>query len=236
MTSTIVFRIRSYVSVITEKYKLPFQQSSDNDCGETNAYQYSKMQQYYVPVLMIFWSEKSCLKYVYGFQCWLSVQLPRKDSTQSDTTVLYITEKYSLIIDQLISKTFHLEDKYPSWRKIEMGGCSSPVTAVTRPVHPKSSYLLVPASAAKRKNTIDGRKKYKRENTRKQTIHRAHISLSRKVTVPIWPAPVKLLIMLSSPSCCPSRLLLLRWSRELLANSCLYRSGGRFFLVVYHDV
>ena len=38
MTSTIVFRIRCYVSVITEKYDLSFQLTSDNDCGETCSY------------------------------------------------------------------------------------------------------------------------------------------------------------------------------------------------------
>ena len=38
MTSTIVFRIRCYVSVITEKYDLSFRLTSDNDCGETCSY------------------------------------------------------------------------------------------------------------------------------------------------------------------------------------------------------
>ena len=46
MTSTIVFRIRCYVSVITEKYDLSFQLTSDNDCGETCSY--SIFQEYTV--------------------------------------------------------------------------------------------------------------------------------------------------------------------------------------------
>ena len=46
MTSTIVFRIRCYVSFITEKYDLSFQLTSDNDCGETCSY--SIFQEYTV--------------------------------------------------------------------------------------------------------------------------------------------------------------------------------------------
>ena len=46
MTSTIVFRIRCYVSVIAEKYDLSFQLTSDNDCGETCSY--SIFQEYTV--------------------------------------------------------------------------------------------------------------------------------------------------------------------------------------------
>ena len=38
MTSTIVFRIRFYVLVITGKYDLSFQLTSDNNCGETCSY------------------------------------------------------------------------------------------------------------------------------------------------------------------------------------------------------
>ena len=46
MTCAIVFRIRCYVSPITEKYDLSFQLTSDNDCGETCSY--SILQEYTV--------------------------------------------------------------------------------------------------------------------------------------------------------------------------------------------
>ena len=64
-------------------------------------------------------------------------------------------------------------------------------------------------------------KKHKGKN--KQNSTQANISLFRKVRVPQWPAPVKLIVLLGSPSCRPLPLPLLRKSREHLA------SGGLLF-------
>ena len=119
--------IQCYVSVITEKYDLSFQLAYHTlafDFQTTSAegqalFDMSKIQQ---------------------------------------TVVLDLRTSNILIsalptIDQLISKTFHLEGnqiilktkrytentKIPFIRrKIEMGECSSPVTAVTHPAHPSS--------------------------------------------------------------------------------------------------
>ena len=109
--------------------------------------------------------------YQFSYQEKLSFQ--RDNNVLRNQTLLFFTvpRKIQPYHRSTNFKGFSSRNQYPSRRKIEMRGCSSPVTAVTRPVHPKSSYLLVPASVTKRKSTIDGRnnyKRYKRKNTQRK--------------------------------------------------------------------
>ena len=119
--------IRCYVSVITKKYDLSFQLAY-----HTLAFDFQTTS-----------AEGQTL-----------LDIPKIEQT----VVLNLRSSSILIsvlptIDQLISKTFHLEGKQRILktkrytentkipfirRKIEMGECSSPVTAVTHPAHPSS--------------------------------------------------------------------------------------------------
>ena len=109
-------------------------------------------------------------------------------------------------------------------RKIEMVNARLRVQQFTHPLHPNSSYrlsyLLRQFFWVTRKNAIDSVDKvYKRKN--RQDNIQANISLFRKVILSQRPAPIKLLVLLGSPSCRPLLLWLLRRTHELLANSGL---------------
>ena len=90
---------------------------------------------------------------------------------------------------------------------------------------------------AREKYAIGSADKIHKGKNNKQESTQANISLLRKVRVSQWPAPIKLLVLLSSPSCRPLLLSLLRRTHELLANSGLLWSSSSFCLVVvYPDV
>ena len=122
-----ISQIQFYVSVITEKYYLSFQLA------------------YHTSAL--------------GFQATSAEGQALLDMSKIQQTVVLDLRTSNVLIsvlptiDQLISKTFHLEGnqrilktkRYTESatipfirRKIEMGECSSPVTAVTHPAHPSS--------------------------------------------------------------------------------------------------
>ena len=122
-----ISRIQYYVSVITEKYDLSFQLA------------YHTL--------------------AFDFQTTSAEGQALLDMSKIQQTVVLDLRTSNMLIsalptiDQLISKTFYLEGnqrvlktkrytentKIPFiWRKIEMGECSSPVTAVTHPAHPSS--------------------------------------------------------------------------------------------------
>ena len=122
-----ISRIQCYVSVITEKYDLSFQLA------------YHTL--------------------AFDFQTTSAEEQALLDMSKIQQTVVLDLRTSNILIsvlptiDQLISKTFHLEGnqrilktkrytentKIPFIRrKIEMGECSSPVTAVTHPAHSSS--------------------------------------------------------------------------------------------------
>ena len=132
-------------------------------------------------------------------------------------------------------------------RKLEMVYARLGVQQFTHPVHPNSSFRL---SYLLRQLFVDKTGKIRQtaqtkynERKNKQTRHRKNMSLFRKVIASQRPAPIKLLVLLGSPSCRP--LPLLRRTHEVLANGSLLCSGvvvvvhSDFWLnsvVVYPDV
>ena len=150
---------------------------------------------------------KFIMSQIYWFQYYLTAQLSR------NTYHFKVNQR----IQRYTQNTLHR-------RKIEMVNAPLLVQQFTHPVHPNSSYRLsyLLRHFVDKTGKIRNREQAKHKEKTSKTVHTtANILFSRKVTMSIQPAPIKLLVLLGSPSCRPLLLSLFRRTRELLANSGL---------------